>query len=879
MNLNSYLAEAQDTLSAAQQLARDRQHQSVECEHLLQVLLSDPKTGLAKELRAQEIDVDKLQRRLSLELAKLPKVLGGSHYLSPRFLELTSRAEVLSRELGVAKVSPQILCAALADPSFDSGAAGLLLREAGGKAEAIAAIGGKSAGSKKQAAAHKPKSKETTTKGALSDDDKDAALLQFGRDLTQLAREGKLDPVVGRHVETRRLQQVLSRRSKNNPVLIGEPGVGKTAIIEGLAQRIASGDVPSSLTGKRLIALDVGALLAGAKLRGQFEERLRGIIRAVTESAGQIILFIDEIHTLVGAGSGDGAMDASNLLKPALARGELHCMGSTTPDEYRKYIEKDAALERRFAPIHVDPTDEAQTLSILRVLKSKFEVHHGLRISQEALEAATSLSKRYISGRALPDKAVDLIDEAASRLRLDSESMPSDLDAMRRRSDELSVERRALEQDLSDTAKVRKAEVEAELKTLRSAGDALHQRWQNELELIRQVRALKSSLEKLQQEQLAAERDADLDEAARLRFGAIPQMQEALEQAQHKLDLIEDPLVREAVSAADVAAVVASWTGIPVNRMLEAERDKLVHMEQRLHQRVIGQAEAISAVAKAVRRARAGLKDPKRPIGSFFFLGPTGVGKTELARALAEFLFDDEQAIVRLDMSEFMEKHAAVRLVGSPPGYVGYDEGGQLTEAVRQRPYSAVLFDEVEKAHPDVFNLLLQLLDDGRLSDSQGRVVDFKNTVIVMTSNIGSADLLEGTSAEGQISPAARQATLNALHRHFRPEFLNRIDDIVLFHPLNREHIGQIAQLQLRGLKHLLAAQDLRLQVSPEAMAYIADQGYEPAFGARPLKRAITRLLQDPLSLQILEGRFSHAKQIVVEFDSRASTLIFNPQG
>jgi len=876
VNLANYTPEAQEALAAAQKLAKQRQHQAIEVEHLLLAVGTREQGGVPQLLQKMGADLGTLKRRLEVEIAKMPKVMGGSNYLSPRFLKVTSAAEAAATQLGEARVTSALLCLAIADPSFDSGAAGKILRELGATREAITAALGKkpadTAGRAKTSA-----SAGATTDAEASDD----PLLQFGRDLTELARAGKLDPVVGRHEEMRRIIQVLSRRTKNNPVLIGEPGVGKTAIIEGLAQRIVAGDVPSTLKGKRLMSLDMGALVAGAKLRGQFEERLRSVIKAVTDSDGQVVLFIDEIHTLVGAGAGDGAMDASNLLKPALARGELRCMGSTTPDEYRQSIEKDAALERRFAPIQVDAPDVDETVSILRVLKEKYEVHHGVRIRNSALEAAAKLSDRYISGRSLPDKAIDLIDEAASRLRIEIESMPAELDAVERRVVELAIERRALETEEGPEATERLATLDREIASLKEQGDGLKQRWQAEIELIQKVRAIKGSLEQVRQEQVEAERGGDLDEAARLRYGTLPQLEEALEAARKELgELTEgERLIREKVSDQDIAAVVGSWTGIPVNKMMEGEREKLVHMEERLHQRIIGQHEAIEAISNAVRRARAGLKDPKRPIGSFFFLGPTGVGKTELAKALAEFLFDDEQATIRLDMSEYMEKHSAVRLVGSPPGYVGYEEGGQLTEAVRRRPYAAVLFDEVEKAHLDVFNMLLQILDDGRLTDSQGRTVDFKNTVIIMTSNIGSVHLLEGTNDAGEMAPAARDACLAEMKGHFRPEFLNRIDDILMFHPLNRDHIAQIAVLQLRSVAKLLADRDLGFDVTPAAKAYLAETGYEPAFGARPLRRAIQRLIQDTLSLRILEGEFVEGQTVRVTYAEGADELSFEAVG
>jgi ATP-dependent Clp protease ATP-binding subunit ClpB len=856
MRFDKMTVKSQEAVRDAQGLAESRGHQEIQPVHLAKVLLEQSEGIVRPILQKLGASPSALAADMDKALNKFPQIQGGAmqSYMGVELKKVFDIAFAEAEKMHDDYVSTEHLLLAILAVT-DNPAAKVFTAQGVNRDAVFKAL--------------------VDLRGAQrvtdpNPEDKYQALEKFARDLTELAEKGKLDPVIGRDDEIRRIIQVLSRRTKNNPVLIGEPGVGKTAIVEGLAQRITSGDVPEGLKDKRVVALDMGALVAGAKYRGEFEDRLKAVLKEIEAAAGQIILFIDEMHTLVGAGKAEGAMDASNMLKPALARGELRCVGATTISEYRKNIEKDPALERRFAPVMVAQPTVEDTISILRGLKERYEVHHGVRIKDSALVAAATLSHRYITDRFLPDKAIDLIDESASRLRIEIDSLPAEVDEVERRKVQLEIEREALKKEKDDASKARLEKLEEELADLTETVNAMKAKWEAEKQALSGVGSIKEQIEKLRHEAEAAQRDGVFAKVAELTYGRIPELEAQLAQADETA-VGEERMIKEEVDADDVAEIVAKWTGIPVNRLLEGEREKLVHMEDRLSHRVVGQKEAIEAVSRSVRRARAGIQDPNRPIGSFIFMGPTGVGKTELARALAEFMFDDEQAMIRIDMSEYMEKHSVARLIGAPPGYVGYEEGGYLTESVRRRPYSVVLFDEIEKAHPDVFNALLQILDDGRMTDGQGRTVDFKNTIIIMTSNIGSQWITElgGTEPE-----ELERRVMDALRGHFKPEFLNRIDDIIIFHSLTQEEIKRIVDLQIEILNRRLSEHKLHVSLDNGSRDYLAREGFDPVYGARPLKRAIQRNVQDALAMAILEGRFQEEDEVSIKTDPSGEGLV-----
>jgi ATP-dependent Clp protease ATP-binding subunit ClpB len=850
MDLNRYTEKAQEALARAQSLAGEYSHGQIEGEHLLLSLLRQSDGVVPLIVQGLGLQSEMLAQQIEGELARKPQVYGGMAQvgLSQELQRTLQRAEKIAQEMHDDFVSTEHLLLVLTEDR--AGNVARLLQSYGLTKDAVLRALAGIRGSQRVTS----QTPESTYR----------ALDKYGRDLTDLARQGKLDPVIGRDEEIRRVIQVLSRRTKNNPVLIGEPGTGKTAIVEGLAQRIVRGDVPEGLKDKRLVQLDLAAMIAGAKFRGEFEERLKAALKEITDAEGQIVVFIDELHTVVGAGAAQGAMDASNMLKPMLARGELHCVGATTLDEYREHIEKDAALERRFQPVLVDEPTVEETISILRGLKERYEVHHGVRIQDSAVIAAATLSNRYISDRFLPDKAIDLVDEAASRLRMEIDSKPQELDRVDRQIMQLEIEREALKKEKDKASKERLKKLERELADLQERSRALTARWDQEKAAIQGLRDTKEQIEQVRHQIEEAQRAYDYRRASELQYGELARLERQLVEQEAQLKALQNgqQLLKEEVDSEDVAEVVAAWTGIPVSRLLEGEIEKLLHMEERLHHRVVGQDEAIAVVSNAVRRSRAGLQDPNRPIGSFIFLGPTGVGKTELARALAEFLFDDESAMVRIDMSEYQERHTVSRLLGAPPGYVGYEEGGQLTEAVRRRPYSVVLFDEIEKAHPEVFNTLLQLLDEGRLTDGHGRTVDFRNTVVIMTSNVGT-EFLNGR--EVGTGEQRRELVMSALRQHFRPEFLNRIDEIIIFHGLTKDHLKEIVDIQVRHLKQLLADRQLKIDLTDAAKVLLAEEGYDPAYGARPLKRVIQRKIQDPLALDLLQGEFRVGDRVRVD--------------
>jgi len=862
LRFDKLTVKAQEALQSAQEMSARSGQQQVEPLHLLWALVSQPEGVVPPLLEKLGASPASLASEAQKQIERLPKVSGaGEQFLSRAANDVLEKAFSEAERLKDEYVSTEHILLALSAAGRDPAAQ--LLTRAGASHDAILQAMTSIRGSHRVTS----QNPEATYR----------ALEQYARDLTELARRGKLDPVIGRDDEIRRVMQILARRTKNNPVLIGEPGVGKTAIVEGLAQRIVAGDVPEILKPKRIASLDLAALVAGAKYRGEFEDRLKAVLKEIAESNGQVILFIDELHTLVGAGAAEGSMDASNMLKPALARGELRAIGATTLNEYRKYIEKDPALERRFQPVYVGEPSVEDTIAILRGLKERYEVHHGVRIKDAAIIAAAMLSQRYITDRFLPDKAIDLIDEAAAGLRMEIDSLPSEIDEIERRILQLEIERTALGKENDEHSRARLGQIEKELSTLREQSNALKARWQSEKDAIGRIRKLKEEIDRLKTEEQRYERAGELSKVAEIRYGKLTAAEKELKEAQERLESLQKdrPMLKEEVGEEEIAKIISKWTGIPVGRLLEGEVEKLVHMEERLRQRVVGQDAALTVVANAIRRSRSGLSDPRRPIGSFLFLGPTGVGKTELARALAEFLFDDEHAMIRLDMSEYMEKHSVARMIGAPPGYVGYEEGGQLTEQVRRRPYSVVLLDEIEKAHPDVFNVLLQILDDGRLTDGKGRVVSFQNTVIVMTSNVGSTAIFELAAKDPK---KAREQAMAALRELFRPEFLNRIDDIVMFSPLGKAQIERIIDLQLADVKKRLGERKIEIELTPAAKSLLLREGYDPAYGARPMKRAIQRLIQDPLALRILDGEVRTGETVLIDADPKGEEMKFGAE-
>jgi ATP-dependent Clp protease ATP-binding subunit ClpB len=859
MRLDKFTIKVQEALQSAQSLAEGMGHQQIESEHLFSALLNQPDTILNPLFQKMGLNLNQVTNTLKGQMEKIPRISGtgrGQSYLSPRLQTVLDASFAVASQMRDEYVSLEHILIALMDQKGDA------------LAQAFQALGATRENILRALVDIRGSQRVTDP----NPEEKYRPLEKFARDLTELAQQGKLDPVIGRDDEVRRIIQVLSRRTKNNPVLIGEPGVGKTAIVEGLAQRIIQGDVPEGLKNKRVVALDMGALIAGAKYRGEFEDRLKAVLKEITEAQGQIILFIDELHTLVGAGKAEGSVDAGNMLKPPLARGELRCVGATTINEYRKYVEKDAALERRFQPVLVREPSVEDTIAILRGLKEKYEVHHGVRIKDSAIVAAATLSHRYITDRFLPDKAIDLIDEGASKLRIEIDSMPQEIDELERKILQMEIEKEALKKEVDPASRERLGKIEKDLSELKGQSDTLKVHWRKEKESIQTIRKIKEEIEQLKTEAQNAERLGDLSRAAEIRYGTLLSVTKKLEEENQNLEAFQaqQKMLKEEVDDEDVAEVVAKWTGIPVAKMMEGEKQKLIRMEDRIKERVIGQEEAIRAVSNAVRRARSGLQDPNRPVGSFIFMGPTGVGKTELAKALAEFLFDDEQAMVRVDMSEYMEKHSVSRLIGAPPGYVGYEEGGYLTEAVRRRPYSVVLFDEIEKAHPEVFNALLQILDDGRMTDGQGRTVDFKNTLIIMTSNIGSHYIQELTEGD---RPEMIRRVMEALRAQFKPEFLNRIDDIVIFQSLGRDHIKAIVDIQIGLLRKRLAEKNLGIRMTEAARDRISQEGFDPVYGARPLKRVIQHRIQDALAMKLLEGAFEEGQQILIDADVNGELL------